>query len=216
MARTVPAEPARSPHTARRRFGGLGIGVLVCAALCGCQGEDLADSDATDAPGDPNAGEFVSTAAWTVSQAIAMAETGVGFSYKWGGGCWKAGGAHGACYGSCPNCTHSGSWGADCSGYVAKVWQLPGPSATSTCSHPYSTVNFNKDTSMWRTVSRGQVKRGDAFVYNSGGAGHIFLFDRGDPWGSVVAYEASGCSAGIRHGSRSAGSAYHAIRRAGF
>ena len=105
-------------------------------------------------------------------KAIARAQTGVGFSYHWGGGCWNPGSsAHGACYGSCPSCSHSGTWGADCSGYVAKVWQVPGASALTTCSHPYSTYNFYNQTTHWSNISRSSVKRGDAYVHNSGRLG---------------------------------------------
>jgi hypothetical protein len=151
-----------------------------------------------------------------VDHAIARAQSGVGFSYHWGGGCWSPGGAHGACYGSCPNCTHSGTWGADCSGYVAKIWQVPGASAVSTCSHPYSTYNFYNEHSHWADVSRSHVKRGDAFVHNSGGSGHIFLYESGDAWGWVKAYEAKGCSYGIQHDTRMAYSNYKPIRRDGY
>src|SRR5262245_26939873 len=96
-----------------------------------------------------------------IDKAIQRAQSGVGFSYHWGAGCWSPGGAHGACYGSCPNCTHSGTWGADCSGYVAKIWQVPGASALTTCQHPYSTYNFYNQSTHWGNVSRGSVKRGD-------------------------------------------------------
>ena len=147
---------------------------------------------------------------------MTRAESGVGFSYHWGGGCWSPGGSHGACYGSCPNCTHSGEWGADCSGYVAKVWQVPGASALSTCEHPYSTYNFYNEHTHWADVSRSDVKRGDAFVHNSGSEGHIFVYDSGDAWGWVMAYEAKGCSYGIIHDSRMASSIYKPIRRDGF
>lgn len=151
-----------------------------------------------------------------VDEAIARAQSGVGFSYHWGGGCWESGGSHGACYGSCPNCTHSGTCGADCSGYVAKVWQVPGKSATSTCEHPYSTVNFNNSHDHWYDVSRSTVKRGDAFVYNSGSEGHIFIYDSGDAWGWATAYECKGCSYGCVKDSRTVYSIYKPIRREGF
>jgi uncharacterized protein YraI len=151
-----------------------------------------------------------------VDKAMARAQSGVGFSYHWGGGCWDPGASHGACYGSCPNCSHSGQWGADCSGYVAKVWQVPGPSATTSCSHPYSTWNFANTNDHWSGVSRSNVKKGDAYVYHTNGAGHIFLFDHGDPWGSVWAYECKGCSYGCVHDLRTAYSNYKAIRREGF
>src|SRR5262249_25005719 len=41
-----------------------------------------------------------------VDRAIARAQSGVGFSYHWGAGCWSPGStAHGACYGNCPSCS---------------------------------------------------------------------------------------------------------------
>jgi hypothetical protein len=83
-------------------------------------------------------------------------------------------------------------------------------------SHPYSTANFNEDTSQWSTVSRGSLKKADALVYRSGGAGHIFVYSHGDGWGSMYAYECRGCSAGCIKGYRTASSSYHGIRRAGY
>ncbi len=97
------------------------------------------------------------------------------------------------------------------------------PSSNTTLSndaHPYSTWHFYNTTGggQWSGVSRGNARHGDALVYNTGSAGHIVLFDRGDPWGSMWTYEAPGCASGggrIRHSIRTASSAYHAIRRQG-
>ncbi|UQA56354.1 SH3 domain-containing protein [Polyangium aurulentum] len=144
-----------------------------------------------------------------------------GFSYWWGHGRWKPEGAtastKGSCSGSCPNCSHGGSYGADCSGFVAKAWRVPSSNDDITKdSHPYGTIHFDQDSSLWSTVSRGNVKPADALVYNSGGAGHIVLYSSGDGWGSMYAYECKGCSAGCVYGLRTASSAYHAIRRAGW
>jgi len=149
------------------------------------------------------------------------ASGGTGFSYWWGHGRWKPEGVtsatKGSCSGSCPDCSHSGSYGADCSGYVAKIWQVPSSnSSLTTDSHPYSTANFNQDGSLWSTVSRGSVKPADALVYNSNGAGHIILYTGGDGWNQMYAYECKGCSAGCVYGLRTASSSYHAIRRAGW
>jgi uncharacterized protein YraI len=156
----------------------------------------------------------------TTAGAMARAESGVGFSYWWGHGRYKSAGPQGSpgsCSGSCPNCSHSGSYGGDCSGYVAKVWQVPSSNTNLTVdSHPYSTANFVQDTSQWKTVSRGSLKQADALVYRSGGAGHIFVYSKGDGWGSMYAYECKGCSAGCIKGYRTASSAYHAIRRTGY
>ncbi len=153
--------------------------------------------------------------------AVLRAKSGVGFSYYWGHGSWIPNGAtsstRGSCTGSCPGCRHSGRYGADCSGYVAKIWEVPSSNSTLTSdSHPYSTVSFKAGSSQWNTVSRSSVARADALVYNSNGAGHIFLYESGDGWGSMWAYEAKGCSAGIVHNIRTASSAYKAIRRVGY
>lgn len=150
------------------------------------------------------------------ADALARARSGVGFSYWWGHGRWQPGGLSssnaGSCTGNCPNCSHSGGNGADCSGFVAKVWQVPASNADATeDSHPYSTVSFNGSNSQWRTVSRGAVQPGDALVYNTNGAGHVFIYESGDGWGSMWVYEARGCSAGIGHNLRTAGSDYKAI-----
>jgi hypothetical protein len=153
--------------------------------------------------------------------AIERAKAGKGFSYWWGHGRWRPEGVtastKGSCSGSCPDCSHSGSYGADCSGYVGKIWQVPASNSDLTVDqHPYSTASFVKDTSLWSTVSRGSVKKADALVYNTNGAGHIILFEGGDGWGSMYAYECKGCSAGCVYGLRTASSSYKAIRRAGW
>lgn len=152
--------------------------------------------------------------------AFARAKAAVGFSYYWGGGAWLASGptasTKGSCTGSCPSCSHSGRYGADCSGLVAKAWQY-GTKALEVNSHPYSTATFVNDVSgKWKTVSRGAMKKGDALVYNSGGAGHIVLFEKGDGWGSPTVVECRGCSYGCVYNARSFTSSYHAIRRSGF
>lgn len=152
----------------------------------------------------------------TRDEIIGLSKSGVGFSYWWGHGRWRLDGAqHGSCSGSCPSCSHSGSYGADCSGFVGKVWQVPGPIAVSTDAHPYSTFNFQYESTHWKAIAKGDVKKGDAFVYNSNGAGHILIYESGDPWGSIWAYECKGCSYGCVYNSRTAGSMYRTIRREG-
>jgi hypothetical protein len=154
-------------------------------------------------------------------KAIARAKSGKGFSYWWGHGRFRAEGptssTKGSCSGSCPSCSHSGSYGGDCSGYAAKVWQVPASNDTlSDDSHPYGTIHFKVDSSLWKTVSRANLKKADAMVYNTNGAGHIFIYESGDGWGSMYAYECKGCSYGCVAGLRTASSAYHGIRRAGY
>lgn len=149
-----------------------------------------------------------------VDAAMNRARSGLGFSYHWGGGCWSPGStSYGACYGSCPNCSHSGTWGADCSGYVTKVWQVPGRIDVTSCGHgPYSSTSYYETRPYWTQVSRSGARRGDAFVRR----GHIFLYNSGDPWGSINALEAKGCSYGILQNNRTADSTYLVIRREGF
>jgi uncharacterized protein YraI len=142
-----------------------------------------------------------------------------GFSYWWGGGAWKVGAAAGSCSGSCPSCTHSGTYGADCSGFVAKVWVVPSTNNNVTVnSHPYHTGDFHDTTGggQWGTINRANSLKGDAFVYRSGGAGHIAIYESGDPWGSPRVHECKGCAAGCVRNSRSFGTEYKAIRRSGW
>lgn len=153
--------------------------------------------------------------------AMQRAKAGKGFSYWWGHGRFRDEGptasTKGSCSGSCPSCSHKGSYGGDCSGYVAKVWQVPSSnSEISVDDHPYSTASFDNDTSLWSTVSRGSIEMADAMVHRSGGSGHIFVYEKGDGWGSMYAYECKGCSYGCIAGYRTATSSYHAIRRAGY
>lgn len=153
--------------------------------------------------------------------AVTRAKSGVGFSYWWGHGRWLSSGptasTRGACTGSCPSCSHSGSYGADCSGYIAKIWQVPSTNTNlSTDSHPYTTYNFVNDTYGWAPISRNNVAKADALVYNTNGAGHMVLYESGNAWGSFWTYEARGCSDGIRHNLRSVTSAYKTIRRNGY
>jgi hypothetical protein len=150
--------------------------------------------------------------------AIDRARAGVGFSYWWGHGRWLGSGVtnstRGSCTGSCPSCSHGGTYGADCSGYVAKIWQVPSSNtALSNDSHPYSTYNFENESHGWSTISRDNAAKADALVYNSNGAGHIVLYESGGAWGDFWTYEARGCSDGIKHNLRSVTSAYKTIRR---
>ncbi len=138
---------------------------------------------------------------------------GTGFSYWWGHGAWKPNQAAGSCTGNCGACSHSGSYGADCSGFLAKVWQVPSSNNNvAVDSHPYGTIHFNVDSSQWYTVSRGSVLKADALVYNDGSAGHTFVYESGDGWGNMVAHECKGCAYGCVKNSRTATTAYHAIR----
>jgi len=154
-------------------------------------------------------------------QAIARAKSGVGFSYWWGHARFLAAGAtssnRGSCSGDCPSCSHGGSYGGDCSGFAGKVWQV-GKNGydLSIDSHPYSTYNFANERPSWHSVSRGSLAKADALVYNQNGAGHIFIYESGDGWGSMWAYECKGCAYGCVHNLRTAGSEYQGIAHNGY
>ena len=65
-------------------------------------------------------------ATMSVDDIVKIAVTVPGFSYFWGGSAWSPGaGDKGICTptgaNGCPSCTHTGSWGADCSGFVQSV-----------------------------------------------------------------------------------------------
>ena len=161
-----------------------------------------------------------STTSGSRATAIQRAKAGVGFSYWWGHGRWRPEGptssTKGSCSGSCPNCSHGGSYGADCSGYVGKIWNVGSSSDLTVNEHPYSTASFVSDSSKWYTVSRSKLEGADALVYNSNGAGHVVLYESGDGWGNMWLYECRGCSYGCVHNNRSLSSSYHGIRRSGY
>jgi hypothetical protein len=146
---------------------------------------------------------------------ISVGKAATGFSYWWGGARFADGASHGSCSGSCPSCSHSGSYGADCSGFVAKAWMLPEAMPMSTNLHPFSSSSFYNSSTHWSGVSRSSLVRADALVYNSGGSGHVVLYESGDGWGSMWTYESRGCSYGVVHNVRTAGSTYKGIRRSG-
>jgi uncharacterized protein YraI len=159
--------------------------------------------------------------AFTRDDAITRAKQSVGFAYWWGHGRWRSEGVRpewvGTCSGNCPSCSFTGTYGADCSGMVAKAWKVPASNSdVSKDSHPFGTVHFVASNSLWSDVSRSALVKADALVYNANGAGHIMLYESGDGWGSVYSYECKSCSAGCVRNLRSVGSAYKGIRRAGF
>ncbi len=143
------------------------------------------------------------------------AKLAVGYSYYWGHGSWRDDGATpGSCSGSCPSCTHSGQYGADCSGFVAKVWQVPSASPITLDAHPFSTANFYNDQIYWTQIPRSTIQPADALVHRDATSGHIALFDSGsDPFGAIWLYEARGCATGVVHDLRTVDSSYIAIRR---
>jgi hypothetical protein len=145
---------------------------------------------------------------------VGRAQLGVGYSYWWGHGAWAGDGSDiGSCSGNCPSCSHNGSYGADCSGYVAKAWQVPSQSALGVDEHPYSTQNFYDDQTLWTQIDRSDLDTADALVRWNGSDGHIVLFDTAtDPMGQLWVFEAYGCATGIIHDLRTIDSTYRAIR----
>ena len=153
----------------------------------------------------------------TADSIFALAKLAVGYSYYWGHGSWRSDHATlGTCTGSCPSCSHTGQYGADCSGFVAKVWQVPSASPIETDAHPYSTYNFYNETTHWQPVPRANLQPADALVHRTATEGHIALYEMGtDPFGNVWLYEARGCATGVVHNLRTPDTSYIAIRRDG-
>lgn len=200
-----------------RTLSALLLSLAALAAACGAPPESLEHDESTER----TQGALATTPEMTRAEIVALAQSGVGYSYWWGGGRWDpAQKKHpGKCSGSCPSCNHwahpSGGpeYGADCSGYVGQVWQVPTRAAPTVNRHPYTTYNFRHQEPHWYKIKRSELEQGDALVYNSGGAGHVMLFDKWSSGGKAVVYECAGCSIGCVHRARSVGSAYVAIRR---
>jgi len=168
-------------------------------------------------------GQEVTTAPMSRGEILALAQSGVGFSYWWGHGRWDPTNKSfpGKCSGSCGKCSHwaypkgGSEHGADCSGFVAKVWQVPSASSPKVDQHPYSTYNFRYEKTHWFPIKKSELKAGDALVYHKSGHGHIALFEGWSGGGKAVAYECAGCKTGCIHKPRTFGSYYIAIRRKG-
>ncbi|PID37925.1 MAG: hypothetical protein CSB49_08230 [Proteobacteria bacterium] len=151
---------------------------------------------------------------------INAAKAFVGFSYWWGGAKlpkpWQTSGkTRGACHKSGGHYSHSGSWGADCSGFVGDVWQLPEHRSFESNAHPFTTYSFRYSTTHWRNINRSSCLRGDALVYRGSSGGHIVIYAGGDAWGAVKTYEARGCSYGIVYNTRTLSTSYKGRRRKG-
>ncbi len=152
-----------------------------------------------------------------VDDIFTRAKLAVGYSYYWGHGSWRDDGAQpGSCAGSCPSCSHNGQYGADCSGLIAKCWQVPGPSPLTQDLHPYSTYNFFNEETHWSKQPRASTKPADAMVYRAGSSGHIVLVESTtDPFGQLWLYEARGCATGVVHNLRSLATGFITVRREG-
>jgi cell wall-associated NlpC family hydrolase len=156
----------------------------------------------------------------TPDNALARAKLAMGYSYYWGGGAWTKDGVKpetkGSCSGNCPSCSHKGKFGADCSGFVAKVWQY-GAVPLEEDDHPFSTADFVAAKSgYWKIIDRGEAKLADSAVYREGGGGHIVMYEKGDAWNSPYVYECTGCDTGCIYGVKKLAAKYKMIRREGF
>ena len=153
--------------------------------------------------------------------AVDICRGAMGYSYWWGGAAFKNGAQRGSCQAEsgsdgCPNCTHGGSFGADCSGLISKCWQLPEALPMEENLSPYYTGDFISPGKYWSLIDRSEAKTADALVYRRENSGHIVLVEKGDPWGQLWVYEAKGCKYGIVHNLRSFGEEFKAIRREGW
>jgi MYXO-CTERM domain-containing protein len=155
---------------------------------------------------------------------VCRGTAGEGFSYEWGGECWCNTGctpdltncSPGVCTpnpGStgCPDCTHSGTYGADCSGFVSKAWQVPDPYALDACDVArYVASSFTSDHNYWDVVPMTSLQPADAVASSS----HVILvIDYEDPFGEHEVVEAKGCVYGIVRQSRTFSSSYSGARR---
>lgn len=151
----------------------------------------------------------------------AIAASATGFSYRWGGSRWLVGDSNvGTCSSDpgsdgCPQCSHKGPWGADCSGLLNVAWQLPGPLPTHLGAHPYSSWHFAHQAQHWQHIADAAVAQGDAYAYNQGGGGHVFVVDQLDDWGHAMAWECKGCAIGCVYNLRDIPGQYSAIARNG-
>jgi Carboxypeptidase regulatory-like domain len=152
----------------------------------------------------------------SASEIITMARPAVGHGYHWGFGNWTEDGTN---IGTCTSSGYTGSFGADCSGFVAKVWQVPTPSPVEINSHPYSTDAFFNSEIDWVKLPKdfSDVQRGDAVVYREGSGddahGHIMIIDQHVDGKTFWVYHASACKRGIRHETSKLDAKYIPIRR---
>jgi hypothetical protein len=193
---------------------GWSYGKYLCLVEDGTPAPSPAPSPEPD-PSDPSGFDLSRDGIINICKAF------VGFSYWWGGAAFPnpwdnpQSASKGKCY-SATSSGHSGSYGADCSGYAGKVWKIPSALPFPSNKHPYSTYNYYYDKNYWSHIARSDTLRADGLVYrSSSGGGHIVIYEKGDPWGSAWTYEARGCSWGVVHNLRNISSSYRARRRDG-
>ncbi len=147
----------------------------------------------------------------TRDQIICRAKSGLGYSYWWGGSCWcksgcgpsncGKGNCSCSCGSCCPGCcSHSGSKGADCSGYTYTCWRIAGLSDNNVCGpHGPASGSYTVSGSNWTVIPDGSRKKGDSVAKS----GHVMVFDKNASWGKIWVYEAKGCNYGVVHNTRS-------------
>jgi len=111
----------------------------------------------------------------------------------------------------CPDCTHSGTYGADCSGFVSKAWQVPDPVALNACDVTrYVAASFTANHSYWNLVPMTSLQPADAVASQT----HVILvIGYEDSYGDHEVVEAKGCTYGIVRSSRTFSSSYNGARR---
>jgi len=158
----------------------------------------------------------------SVDDIFCRAKSGVGFSYWWGGSCWESSGCSpdysggkGKCTCTCSSCcgeccTHSGSHGADCSGFTYTVWRLANLSQSDVCGpHGPVAATYMNSSSDWTHKNDGEREPGDALASKT----HVMIFEKNTSWGDVWAWEAKGCNYGIVHNSRGIDWGSYAVAR---
>ncbi len=146
--------------------------------------------------------------------ATARAYSAVGFSYYWGGEQWNpTTESWGSCTGSCPDCDHSGSWGADCSGLITKAWKVGSSCSalTDSCSSRPTAAGFRvtDPNGKWKNISRDSIAEGDVMASTT----HVVYYLSGDAWNTPTVIECKGCADGCVKNARSFSSTYRTSRR---
>ena len=144
-------------------------------------------------------------------EALALAQSAMGFSYWWGHGRWVASGPTafpvenvGECDGSCPKCEHWATgpeeYGADCSGFMSTIWGFWDTDPES-AHDGFRTARFAKPHKKLRRIPIEEALTGDAVMYydEAKQRGHIFMVGSPmDETGRLPSYECMGCEEGCR------------------
>jgi hypothetical protein len=159
----------------------------------------------------------------TAEEIVCRGTSGEGFSYEWGGECWCGNAckpdlstcAAGTCTPTsptgCPDCTHSGTYGADCSGFVSKSWQVPEPHPVDACNVPrFLASDFTTAGDFWTQVPMSTLQPADAVASSTHA---ILVIGAKDASGEHEVVEAKGCVYGIVRHSRTFSTSYSGARR---